>query len=70
MSVLEQFKKVALEETRNTLAQMTEESLLPAAELIWEAQAKGNRVHITGIGKPSHVAEYMASLMSLSLIHI
>ena len=35
-----------------------------AAALILEAQSKGNRIHITGIGKPSHVANYMASLLS------
>lgn len=41
-----------------------EEELLAAAEIIWAAQEKGNRIHITGIGKPSHVANYMASLLS------
>ena len=35
-----------------------------AAELILDAESGGGRVHITGIGKPSHVAEYMASLLS------
>ena len=35
-----------------------------AVEVILEAQKNGNRVHITGIGKPSHVANYMASLLS------
>jgi arabinose-5-phosphate isomerase len=35
-----------------------------AAELILDAEKNGNRVHITGIGKPSHVANYMASLLS------
>ena len=35
-----------------------------AAQIILEAQAKGNRLHITGIGKPGHVSAYMASLFS------
>lgn len=35
-----------------------------SAQLILEAQAKGNRMHITGIGKPGHVSAYMASLFS------
>ncbi|ADK80477.1 KpsF/GutQ family sugar-phosphate isomerase [Sediminispirochaeta smaragdinae] len=35
-----------------------------AVELILAAEKRGNRVHITGIGKPSHVAEYVASLLS------
>ena len=35
-----------------------------AAALIQAAQSKGGRIHITGIGKPGHVAAYMASLLS------
>ena len=35
-----------------------------AAELIEAAEAKGNRVHVTGVGKPEHVAHYAASLLS------
>lgn len=35
-----------------------------AAQLILEAQRNANRIHITGIGKPSHVAQYIASLFS------
>ncbi len=35
-----------------------------AAELILAAQAQGNRVHISGIGKPAHIAGYIASLLS------
>lgn len=35
-----------------------------AAELICASQKAGGRLHITGIGKPGHVAEYMASLFS------
>lgn len=35
-----------------------------AAHLILDSQAKGGRLHITGIGKPGHVSAYMASLFS------
>ncbi len=35
-----------------------------AAQLIWDAEKNGNRIHITGIGKPSHVANYISSLFS------
>lgn len=35
-----------------------------AADMIKESQKNGGRIHITGIGKPGHVAEYMASLFS------
>ena len=35
-----------------------------AAGLILAAQARGGRIHVTGIGKCSHVATYTASLLS------
>lgn len=35
-----------------------------AARLILESQAKGGRLHVTGIGKCSHVSTYAASLFS------
>ena len=35
-----------------------------AVALILAAQAKGGRIHVTGIGKCSHVATYTASLLS------
>lgn len=34
------------------------------AQLICGAQNTGNRIHITGIGKPAHVGEYIAALFS------
>ncbi|MEN8160992.1 MAG: PfkB family carbohydrate kinase [Myxococcota bacterium] len=35
-----------------------------AVALLREAEAAGGRVHVTGIGKPEHVAQYVASLFS------
>lgn len=35
-----------------------------AAELILASQAAGGRIHVTGIGKPGHVAAYVASLLA------
>jgi arabinose-5-phosphate isomerase len=35
-----------------------------AAEIILQARANGGRVHVSGIGKPGHVAGYVASLFS------
>ncbi len=35
-----------------------------AVELIQKSEKNGGRIHITGIGKPSYVAGYIASLMS------
>jgi arabinose-5-phosphate isomerase len=39
-------------------------SLQAAAELIEASEAAGGRVHVTGVGKPEHVAHYAASLLS------
>jgi len=35
-----------------------------ALKLLAEAELHGHRLHITGIGKPHHIANYMASLFS------
>ena len=35
-----------------------------AVDIILNSQKNGGRLHITGIGKPGHVAEFMASLFS------
>lgn len=40
------------------------ESLTKAKKLILSAEENKNRVHVTGIGKPGHVAGYVASLLS------
>ena len=39
-------------------------SLQQAAELIEASERTGGRVHVTGVGKPEHVAHYGASLLS------
>lgn len=64
MSMLEQFIEIQQNEVERTLRSMDENMFSKAAELIWNAQEAGNRIHITGIGKPSHVANYIASLWS------
>lgn len=58
------FAKTAKEEFDRFADTVTADSLKQAAEVILKAERGGNRVHITGIGKPSHVANYMASLLS------
>ena len=40
------------------------EALSAAKKLILDAEVAGNRLHVTGIGKPGHVAGYAASLFS------
>ena len=46
------------------LAQQTPEAYEDAVALIEECRAAGHRVHVTGIGKPGHVAGDGASLLS------
>ena len=58
------FFTMAEEEMTAFLQKRSPEEYEAAAALILEAQAKGNRLHITGIGKPGHVSTYMASLFS------
>lgn len=61
---VEQFFAAADTEFNAFLKARTAEEYQAAAQLILDAQAKGNRFHITGIGKPGHVSTYMASLFS------
>jgi len=57
-----------LEVAARELAALSErhdgKAIQAAAELIEAAEAAGGRVHVTGVGKPEHVAHYAASLLS------
>ncbi len=53
-----------LAETAAYVQALDRAALNRAADLIQTARAAGNRVHVTGIGKPGHVAGYAASLLS------
>lgn len=57
-----------LEVAARELASLSERhdgvSLQAATELIEAAESAGGRVHVTGVGKPEHVAHYAASLLS------
>lgn len=46
------------------LKSRTTEEYEAAVGLILESQAQGGRIHVTGIGKCSHVSTYVASLLS------
>lgn len=43
---------------------MDMDSIKHASELIIDSEKAGGRIHVTGIGKPGHVAGYIASLLS------
>lgn len=64
MSDLELFIETERREVLRTLEGLDPKVLEAAAQLIWDAEAQGNRLHITGIGKPAHIAGYLASLFS------
>lgn len=58
------FFNIAFEELEQLRTCLKPEIYKRAVEIILEAEESGKRVHITGIGKPSYVAGYIASLMS------
>ncbi len=64
MNELRSFIDVSTEEFLKYVKNIDEEALKAAAELIISAKRAGKRLHITGIGKPGHVANYIASLLS------
>ncbi|MEG0275142.1 MAG: carbohydrate isomerase, partial [Longicatena sp.] len=50
-------------ELGKSIASLDIESVQKAAKIIIDSEQKGGRVHVTGIGKPGHVAGYVASLL-------
>lgn len=64
MKALDNFIAISTEEYNKYVSSIDKESVIEAAELIIAAKNSGNRLHITGIGKPAHVSNYAASLFS------
>ncbi len=56
--------EVVREELSRLQARLDPEALERALELLRSAQRAGGRVHVTGIGKPEHIARYAASLLA------
>ena len=61
---VQEFLSIAKESVDKYVAGIDFAALSAAKQLILDAEAKGNRLHITGIGKPGHVSGYAASLFS------
>ncbi len=61
---LENFLSIAESELRQIESRFDSQALQAAAQMICRAQEQRGRLHVTGIGKPAHVATYMASLLS------
>ncbi len=51
-------------EMRAFLASIDRDAVERAADLIEAVRKEGGRVHVSGIGKPGHLAAYIASLLS------
>jgi len=62
--VLKNYTQHIETEVTQFLKSIDEEQLNRARQLIGAAKEQHGRLHITGIGKPSHVAEYMCALFS------
>ncbi|MBP3039030.1 SIS domain-containing protein [Bacillaceae bacterium Marseille-Q3522] len=62
--VLEEFLNISLSEFERIHRIIDSSIYEDAVKLILEAEGKKGRVHVTGIGKPGHVAGYVASLLS------
>ena len=60
----ERFLRVAPEEITRGAERVDPAAIAASAELILAAEGEGGRVHVTGIGKPEHVARYGAALLS------
>ncbi|MGO9607419.1 MAG: PfkB family carbohydrate kinase [Candidatus Binataceae bacterium] len=59
---IERFFTQSLDELKTLRGGLDLGALARAVEMIRQAQARGGRVHVTGVGKPEHVARYAASL--------
>ncbi|EMS74177.1 putative sugar phosphate isomerase involved in capsule formation [Ruminiclostridium cellobioparum subsp. termitidis CT1112] len=63
-SIIKTFINITLEEINSLKSEISVKMYEKPIKLVMEAEENGNRVHITGIGKPGHVAGYIASLLS------
>ncbi len=63
-SAVQEFLDIALAELHALRKRLTPEYFDRAVDLILQAEQRGGRVHVTGVGKPEHVATYIASLLN------
>jgi len=61
---LREFLKTVVVEMDKTIECIQPQVYTKSVQLITEAEDSGHRLHITGIGKPSHIASYLSSLFS------
>jgi len=63
-SALDKFLEITKCELEAVFDSIKSDTFDRVTDLILDAQSRNNRLHITGIGKPAHVANYIASLFS------
>lgn len=61
---IQSFMRLAEAQLHEAVKAYDMKQLEMAGDLIQEAEQKGCRIHVTGIGKPAHLAGYAASLLS------
>lgn len=64
MNSLDLFLHIILDEIQTYISKIDQESLMLVRDMIIDASRNHHRIHLTGIGKPSYVAGYIASLLS------
>lgn len=64
MNELMRFLEVSQKEVCDVIESIDSAMFDEPVRIITESEKSGGRLHITGIGKPAHVASYIASLMS------
>ena len=62
--VVHEYLSIVEQELHAYMKNIDQDELQAAMQLILDCEKKGGRVHVTGIGKPGHVAGYVASLLS------
>lgn len=61
---INEYLSIVDQELKTYMEHINHEALSQAKQLILLAKDNNHRVHVTGIGKPAHVAKYIASLLS------
>ncbi len=61
---LARFFQVAAREVQGVCSRADRDAIAAASRLIREAEEHGGRVHVTGVGKPEHLARYAAALLA------
>ena len=61
---LQVFEDAVRQQVEYTLHTADKDAIGKAAEIIQASIRQGGRLHVTGIGKPGHIAGYIASLIT------